>query len=84
MYLNALNHVNNNTYEAKTYDEFKAYIKKGGYVALSISGEEAELKIKEDTTATARVIPFEQKLITDVCPVTGKKAVQTVWFARAY
>ena len=84
MYQNALNHVNHNTYEAKTYDEFKAYIKKGGYVAVSISGEEAELKIKEDTTATARVIPFNQKLITDVCPVTGKKAVQTVWFARAY
>src|SRR5690554_6476145 len=84
MYQNAMNHVNMNTYEAKTYDEFKSYIQKGGYVAMSISGEEAEIKIKEDTTATARVIPFEQKVITDVCPVTGKKATQTVWFARAY
>ncbi len=35
----------------------KHIIQKGGYVALSISGEEAEMKIKEDTTATARVIP---------------------------
>lgn len=84
MYQNAMAHVNQNTYEAKTYDEFKAYIQKGGYVAMSISGEEAEIKIKEDTTATARVIPFEQKIITDICPVTGKKATQTVWFARAY
>lgn len=84
LYQRALDHVTKNTYEAKTYDEFKAYIKQGGYVALSISGEEAEIQIKKDTTATARVIPFEQKLITDICPVTNKKAVQTVWFARAY
>jgi prolyl-tRNA synthetase len=84
MYQRALDHVTKNTYEAKTYDEFKAYIKQGGYVAMSISGEEAEIMIKKDTTATARVIPFEQKLITDICPVTKQKAVQTVWFARAY
>ncbi|MFA7055132.1 MAG: His/Gly/Thr/Pro-type tRNA ligase C-terminal domain-containing protein, partial [Acholeplasmataceae bacterium] len=84
MYEKALDHVTKNTYEAKTYEEFKAYIKKGGYVAMSISGEDAELQIKADTSATARVIPFEQKMITDYCPVTGKKAVQTVWFARAY
>jgi prolyl-tRNA synthetase len=84
MYQRALDHVTRNTYEAKTYEEFKAYIKQGGYVALSISGEEAEIQIKKDTTATARVIPFEQKLITDICPVTHQKAVQTVWFARAY
>jgi prolyl-tRNA synthetase len=84
MYQNALDHVTKNTYEASTYDEFKELIKKGGYVAMSISGEEAELQIKADTTATARVIPFEQKIITEMCPVTGQKAVQTVWFARAY
>ena len=84
MYEKALDHVTKNTYEAKTYDEFKAYIKQGGYVAMSISGEEAELMIKADTGATARVIPFEQKIITEICPVTNKKATQTVWFARAY
>jgi len=84
LYTKALNHVNENTYQAKTYDEFKEYIKKGGYVAMSISGEDAEITIKKDTTATARVIPFDQTMITDVCPVTNKKATQTVWFARAY
>ncbi len=84
MYDNAKAYVEANTYIAKTYDEFKTHIKRGGYVAMSISGEEAELKIKEDTTATARVIPFEQNLITDRCPVTGQPATQTVWFARAY
>ncbi|MDR4968688.1 MAG: proline--tRNA ligase, partial [Acholeplasmataceae bacterium] len=56
----------------------------GGYVAMSISGDEAEVIIKQDTTASARVLPFDQTLITDICPVTNKKATQTVWFARAY
>jgi prolyl-tRNA synthetase len=84
LYQNALNHVQSNTYQAKSYDEFKDYIKKGGYVAMSISGEEAEVIVKKDTTATARVIPFDQTLITDICPVTNKKATQTIWFARAY
>ncbi len=84
MYNKALAHVQANTYQAKTYDEFKAYIKKGGYVAMSISGEDAEIQIKQDTTATARVIPFDQTFITDICPVTHQKATQTVWFARAY
>ncbi len=84
LYQKALEFVENNTYQAKTYDEFKAYIKKGGYVAMSISGEEAELMIKKDTTATARVLPFDQTLITELCPVTHKVATQTVWFARAY
>lgn len=84
LYEKALNHVTQNTYQAKNYDEFKAYIKNGGYVAMSICGEEAEIQIKIDTQATARVIPFDQTLITDVCPVTNKKATQTVWFARAY
>jgi prolyl-tRNA synthetase len=84
LYERALKHVKDNTYYAKTYDEFKDYIKNGGYVAMSISGEEAEIQIKKDTTATARVIPFDQTFITETCPVTNKKAVQTVWFARAY
>ncbi|WP_025725163.1 proline--tRNA ligase [Acholeplasma granularum] len=83
MYQKALKETVDRTYEAKTYDEFKAYLKNGGYIAMSISGEDAEIKIKEDTGATSRVIQ-DRKLITEVCPVTGKKATQTILFARAY
>lgn len=84
LYNKAVIQMNQNTYEAKTYDEFKEYIKRGGYVSMSIADEEAEIQIKKDTTATARVIPFKQHLITEICPVTGRQATQTVWFARAY
>lgn len=83
MYEKALQHVNANTNIAKTYDEFKEYIQKGGYVKLSVSGEEAEIIIKEETGATARAI-VEGELVTDICPITNKKATQTILFARAY
>ena len=83
MLKNAQAHVDANTRVAKTYDEFKKFIELGGYVKMSICGEEAELIIKKDTAATARAI-VDEKLVTPKCPVTNKKATQTVLFARAY
>ncbi|GFZ75393.1 proline--tRNA ligase 2 [Hydrangea phyllody phytoplasma] len=83
MYQKALQHLEQNRKQATTYEEFKTYLKQGGYVAMSISGTDAELQIKQETGATARVI-LETNLITANCPVTNKKALQTVLFARAY
>ncbi len=80
----AKNYVNTHTFIAKSYDEFKSYLAQGGYVQMSISGEDAEIQIKQETGATARIVPFDQTMITQNCPVTGKKATQTIWFARAY
>ena len=80
----AKNYVNTHTFTAKSYDEFKSYLAQGGYVQMSISGEDAEIQIKQETGATARIVPFDQTMITENCPVTGKKATQTIWFARAY
>ena len=83
MYQKALKHVKDNTFVVSNYKEFGPYIEKGGYIKMSVSGEEAELKIKEDHQATARVI-LDEPLLYEVCPVTGKKATQTILFARAY
>jgi len=83
MYEKAQKHRENNTRVANTYDEFKEFIELGGYIKMSVSGEEAELQIKDDTGATARAI-LDEPLITDICPVTNKKATQTIVFARAY
>lgn len=82
MYEKALKHVNDNTNDAKTYDEFKELLNKGGYVKLSIN-EKAEEIIKEETGATARVI-VENEQLTDICPVTNEKVTHTILFARAY
>ncbi len=83
MYQKALEATTTRTYEAKDYETFKSLLKQGGYIKMSISGEAAEIKIKEETGATARVI-LKEPLLTQNCPVTGKKAKQTILFARAY
>jgi prolyl-tRNA synthetase len=83
MYDKAQQYVNKNTYYVSNYDEFKARIKSGGYVAMSVHPE-AEAIVKADTQATARVIPFDQSQLESTCPVTGKKASQVIMFARAY
>jgi len=86
LYDKALENVKNNTRIAYTYDEFKKIIDElGGYVKMMWCGDETcEIKIKEETTATARCIPFEQENLGDVCPVCGKKATKMVLFAKAY
>jgi prolyl-tRNA synthetase len=79
-------HLASHIYVAKTYDEFKDIIaNKPGFIKMMWCGDEAcELKIKEDTTATSRCMPFEQEEITDVCPVCGKKAKKMVYWGKAY
>ncbi|MEZ0180248.1 proline--tRNA ligase ['Camptotheca acuminata' phytoplasma] len=83
MFRKASEHLNKNIIEVKTYQEFKDKIKNAGYIKMSVHENKAEKIIKEETGASARVI-LKQKLITEICPVTQKKANQTILFARAY
>ncbi|MGD9909062.1 MAG: proline--tRNA ligase [Candidatus Izemoplasmatales bacterium] len=86
MYQKAEANVLENTRAAYTYDQFKETIEKeAGYIKMMWCGDRAcEDKIKEDTAATARCIPFTQEHLTDTCPVCGKKAEKEVLFAKAY
>jgi len=86
MYDKALENVQNNTRPATTYEEFKDLISsKPGYVKMMWCGHvECENKIKEETTATSRCMPFVQEHLGDVCPVCGRKAEKEVFFAKAY
>ncbi len=86
MYDAALENRESKTSTAATYDEFKQLIEeKGGFVKAMWCGDEAcELKIKEDTTATSRCIPFEQEHIADTCVCCGKKADKMVYWGKAY
>jgi prolyl-tRNA synthetase len=83
MLLKAQQYVTSHTFNAKDYDSFKTQIKEGGYVGMAIHPE-AEAIIKQDTTATARVIPFNQPKTFGLCPVTSKQASTYILFARAY
>lgn len=85
LYKKAYEHLQNNIHEAKTYDEFKDYISKGGYVKICWCGNRScEDKIKEDTNATSRCMPFDEKEFSDTCPVCGKKAKHVIYFAKSY
>lgn len=86
MLARAKEHLKTHTYEAKTYEEFKKIVaEKPGFVKMMWCGDEAcELKIKEDTTATSRCMPFEQESLGDVCPVCGKPAKKLVYWGKAY
>ena len=86
MYDAALENRENKTSSATTYEEFCNVIEeKCGFVKAMWCGDEAcELKIKEDTTATSRCIPFEQEHISDTCICCGKKADKMVYWGKAY
>ena len=82
----ARTHRDSHTYEAHNYEEFKdiAANKPGFIKAMWCGDTECELKIKEDTTATSRCIPFEQEKISDVCVCCGKPAKKLVYWGKAY
>jgi prolyl-tRNA synthetase len=70
----------------KTYGEFKNVLrKKGGFIRASWCGNPAcEEKIKEETGATIRTVPFEKEKPFSKCLHCGEKAKEVVYFARAY
>ena len=82
----ALEHRNEHTYTATDYDSFKEIVEtKPGFVKTMWCGDEAcENKIKEDTGATARCMPFQQENLGETCVCCGKKAKTMVYWGRAY
>jgi prolyl-tRNA synthetase len=76
--------VQENTRNVDTYEEFKKEIEKGGFIYAHWDGTaETEEKIKEETKATIRCVPFD-KGETGKCMVTGNPSAKRVLFARAY
>jgi prolyl-tRNA synthetase len=82
----ARTHRDAHTTSAATYEEFKdAIANKPGFVKAMWCGDRAcEDKIKEDTGATSRCMPFEQEVIADTCVCCGKKAKSMVYWGKAY
>ncbi len=73
------------TITVDTYDEFKKKIEDGGFILAHWDGTtETEEKIKEETKATIRCIPFEGDKTPGKCMVTGKPSARRVIFARSY
>ena len=74
-----------NTHIVKDFDDFKNIISNGGFVRCGWDGSsETEAKIKQDTKATIRCIPFDEDPEGLTCVLTGQKAKHEVIFAKAY
>ncbi|MBM6616825.1 proline--tRNA ligase [Bacillus suaedaesalsae] len=57
----------------------------GGFIKSMWCGDQAcEDRIKEETGATSRCIPFEQEELTTTCVCCDKGAKQMVYWAKAY
>lgn len=72
--------------EVDTFEEFKEVLNsKGGFISAHWDGTtETELKIKEKTKATIRLIPLTNKKEEGKCVFTGNSSAQRVLFAKAY
>ena len=76
---------NENTHNVENYNDFKDIIKQGGFVKCGWDGsQKTELKIKEETKATIRCIPFDEKPEGLTCVYSGKLAKHEVIYAKAY
>lgn len=86
LYKKAVDLRSESTHHANTMEEFNDLLNtKGGFVFAHWDGTaETEQAIKEETKATIRCIPLNNKLEEGKCILTGKPSKQKVMFARAY
>ena len=85
IYVKAKNYRDEHTITVDSYDEFKERIEEGGFILAHWDGTtETELRIKDETKATIRCIPFDGDPTPGKCMVTGKPSARRVLFARAY
>ena len=85
LYKKALSRIEEKTYKADTFKEFRDLIEKGGFVWAHWDGtSETEEKIKQQTKATIRCIPLEKTEESGECVYSGKQSKQRVLFAKAY
>ncbi len=86
LYQKALKFRDENIFKIDTYAEFKQILDtKGGFISAHWDGtSETETKIKEETKATVRCIPFNQVEEKGKCIYSGKPSNGRVLFAKAY
>jgi len=74
------------TVSVMSYQELKVALDKGGFVKAPWCGSlDCEVKVKDETGADIRLLPFDEKPDPNAsCAVCGKAATQLAYFARAY
>jgi len=86
IYTKAFDFRKENTFFVDKWDEFLRILDdKGGFIMAHWDGTaETEEKIKEETKATIRCIPFDSPDEDGVCVYSGKPSKRRVLFARSY
>lgn len=73
------------TVRVDSWEEFKTAIEAGRFVLAHWSGEaDVEAKIKEETNATIRCIPFDAPAEAGKCVYSSKPSSRRVVFAKSY
>ena len=79
------------THVVESYDAFKAQIEEGGFVLMHWDGTaETEARVKDETKATIRCVPFPDQFpgvdteAPGTDPVSGRPSERLVVYARAY
>jgi prolyl-tRNA synthetase len=73
-----------NTKDANTYDDLARAVETGFAYSPWCGSPNCEAKIKEETRATMRCIPFDQSGGPVACVCCGQPATERAIFARAY
>ena len=86
IYRKALEFRKENTFKVDTWDEFVRILDNpGGFILAHWDGTpETEEKIKEETKATIRCIPFDSPDENGKCIYSGKPSKRRALFARSY
>ncbi|NNK75011.1 MAG: proline--tRNA ligase [Maribacter sp.] len=86
IYTKALDYRKEHVTEVDSYEEFKKVLEsKGGFISAHWDGtKETEDRIKTETKATIRCIPFKSEAVAGSCMVTGNPSLRRVLFAKAY
>ena len=85
LFTRALEYRKEKTKTVDTWEDFVKAIEEGNFVHAHWSGDsDVEAKIKEETGATVRCIPFDTKLEDGVCVYSKKPSKQRVIFAKSY
>uniref|UniRef100_F4CAH7 Proline--tRNA ligase n=1 Tax=Sphingobacterium sp. (strain 21) TaxID=743722 RepID=F4CAH7_SPHS2 len=86
IYQKALTYRDAHITEVNSYEEFKKVLEgEGGFISAHWDGTvETEKRVKEETKATIRCIPLNNKEEEGTCIFTGKPSKQRVLFAKAY
>jgi prolyl-tRNA synthetase len=84
LYERALKFRLDNTSDPQTLSDLYAHMQKGWALSWWCGSPDCETKVKEETKATTRCIPFNQLEGNGVCVVCGAPAKEKAIFSRAY